>query len=61
MLVRKHFLAEVLGSLLEKLWKEQWIKRLWKEIEGMSEQEEEIENPYEIVDVVETILEFNRQ
>ena len=26
----------------------------------MSEQEKEIENPYEIEDVVETILEFNR-
>ena len=27
----------------------------------MSEQEKEIENPYEIEDVAETILEFNRQ
>ena len=27
----------------------------------MSKQVKEVENPYEIVDIVETILEFNRQ
>ena len=32
-----------------------------EEIEDMSEQEKEIRNPYEIVDIFQTILEFNRQ
>ena len=32
-----------------------------KEIEDMSEEEKEIENPNEIVNLVENILEFNRQ
>ena len=27
----------------------------------MSQQGKEVENPYEVVDIVETILEFNRQ
>ena len=34
---------------------------LKEEIKDMSEQEKEIENPNEIVDIVEMILEFNRQ
>ena len=34
---------------------------LKEEIEDMSEEEKETENPNEIVDIVEKILEFNRQ
>ena len=34
---------------------------LKEEIEDMSEQEKETENPNEIVNLVENILEFNRQ
>ena len=37
------------------------LRGLRKEIEDMSEQEKETENPNEIVDIVEMILEFNRQ
>ena len=37
------------------------LRDLKEEIEDMSEQEKEIENPNEIVDIVEMILEFNRQ
>ena len=37
------------------------LRGLKKEIEDMSEQEKETENPNEIVDIVEMILEFNRQ
>ena len=37
------------------------IKRLKRRIEDMSEQEKETENPNEIVDIVEKILEFNTQ
>ena len=37
------------------------LRGLRKEIEDVSEQEKETENPNEIVDIVEMILEFNRQ
>ena len=37
------------------------LRGLKKEIEDMSEQEKETENPNEIIDIVEMILEFNRQ
>ena len=37
------------------------LRDLKKEIEDMSQQEKEIENPNEIIDLVEKILEFNRQ
>ena len=37
------------------------LRDLKEEIEAMSEQEKEIRNPYEIVDIFQTILEFNRQ
>ena len=37
------------------------LKDLKEEIEDMSEQEKETENPNEIVNIVEKILEFNRQ
>ena len=37
------------------------LRYLKKEIEDMSQQEKEIENPNEIIDLVEKILEFNRQ
>ena len=37
------------------------LRDLKEEIEDMSEQEKEIENPNEIVDIVEMILEFNKQ
>ena len=37
------------------------LRDLKEEIEDMSEQEKEIENPNEIVDIAEMILEFNRQ
>ena len=37
------------------------LRDLKKEFEDMSQQEKEIENPNEIIDLVENILEFNRQ
>ena len=37
------------------------LRDLKKEIEDMSEQEKETENPNEIVDIVEMICKFNRQ
>ena len=37
------------------------LSDLKNKIERMSEDEIEIEKPYEIVDIVENILEFNRQ
>ena len=37
------------------------LRGLKKEIEDMSEQEKETENRNEIIDIVEMILEFNRQ
>ena len=75
-LVRKHFLVQDLGELLEKLKKlknnpeknkirvnliNSGLRDLKEEIEDMSEEEKETKNPNEIVDIVENILEFNRQ
>ena len=37
------------------------LRDLKEELEGMSEQEKETENPNEIVDIAKNILEFNRQ
>ena len=37
------------------------LRDLKKETEDMNEQEKEIKNSYEIVDLVENIIEFNRQ
>ena len=37
------------------------LRDLNKELEGMSEQEKETENPNEIVDIAENIIAFNRQ
>ena len=37
------------------------LRYLREKIEGMSEKEKEIEKPYEIMHIVEKILEFNRQ
>ena len=37
------------------------LRDLKKEFEDMSQQEKEIENRNEIIDLLETILEFNRQ
>ena len=76
MLVRKHFLVQDLGSLLEKLKRlrnnpeknriqvnliNSGLRDLKKEIPDMSEEEKETENPNEIVNIVASILEFNRQ
>ena len=76
MLVRKHFLVQDLGSLLEKLKKlrnnpeknriqvnliNSGLRDLKKEIPDTSEEEKETENPNEIVNIVASILEFNRQ
>ena len=73
-LVRMHFLVQDLGVLLKKTKKlknnpdknriqvnliNSGLKDLKKEIEDKSEKE--IENPNKIVDVIENILEFNRQ
>ena len=75
-LVRKHSLVEDLGDLLEKLKKlknnpekneikvnliNNGLKDLKEEIEDMSEEEKETKNPNEIVDIIEKILEFNRE
>ena len=37
------------------------LRDLEKEIENMSEEEKETENPNEIIDIAENILDFNRQ
>ena len=37
------------------------LRNLKKEIENMSEEEKQIGNPNEIVDIIENILEVNRQ
>ena len=65
-----------LGDLLGKLWRlksnpernkiqvgliNSGLRDLKEEIEDMSEEEKEIENPNEIVSIVENILEFNRK
>ena len=75
-LVRKHFLVQDLEALLEKLKKlknnakknkiqtsliNSGLRDLKEEIEDMSQQGKETENPNEIVDFIEKILEFNRQ
>ena len=75
-LVRKHFLVQDLGDLLEKMKKlknnpeknkikvnliNSGLRDLKEEIEDMNEEEKETKNPNEIVDVVEKILQFNRQ
>ena len=75
-LVSKHCLVQNLGSLLEKLRMSKnnsernkiqvglinsGLRDLKKEIKDLSEEEKEIENPNEIVNLVESILEFNRQ
>ena len=75
-LVRKHFLVQNLGALLEKLKKlrnnpikneiqvnliNNGLRDLKEDIEDMSEEEKEAKKPIEIVDILENILEFNRQ
>ena len=75
-LVMKHFLVQHLGALLKKFKKlknnaeknkiqtdliNSGLRDLKEEIENMNEQEKETENPNEIVNIVEKILEFNRQ
>ena len=73
-LVRKYVLVQDLGNLLGKLQKNNsernkiqiglinsGLKDLKTEIEGMSEEEKDILNPNEIINLVENILEFNRQ
>ena len=71
-----HFQVQDLKVLLEKLKKSKNNKKrnrtqvnlinsglrdLKEEIENMSEQEKRIKNPNGVVDIVEMILEFNRQ
>ena len=71
-----HFQVQDLKVLLEKLKKSKNNKKrnrtqvnlinsglrdLREEIENMSEQEKRIKNPNGVVDIVEMILEFNRQ
>ena len=71
-----HFQVQDLKVLLEKLKKSKNDKKrnrtqvnlinsglrdLKEEIENMSEQEKRIKNPNGVVDIVEMILEFNRQ
>ena len=73
-LVREHFLVQDLGSLLEKLRKSKnnpernkiqanstniGLRELKEKIEDLSEEEKKIENPNEIVNLAEKILEFN--
>ena len=74
-LVTKHFQAQNLSALFKKLLKlknkkknniqvsliKSTLKDLKKEIGEMSRDEIEIEHPNEIVDILEIILEFNRQ
>ena len=75
-LVRKHFLVHNLRSLLKNLEKsrknteknkvqvnliESRLNDLKNEIKVMSKYEKETEQPNEIVDIVENILEFNNQ
>ena len=75
-LVRKHFLVQNLGALLEKLKKlrnnprkneiqvnliNNGLRDLKEDIEDMGEEEKETKKPIEIVDILENILEFNRQ
>ena len=75
-LVRKYFLVQDHGSLLEKLLRlrnnpernkiqvdliNSGLKNLKKEIGDMSKEEIKIGNPNETVNLVEKILAFNRQ
>ena len=75
-LVRKHFLVQDLGELLKKLKKlknnpeknkirvnliNSGLRDLKEEIEDMSEEEKETKNSNRIIDIVENILELNRQ
>ena len=75
-LVRKYFLVQDLGELLKRLKKlknkpeknkikvnliNSGLRDLEEEIEDMSEEEKETKNPNGIIDIVENILEFNRQ
>ena len=75
-LVRKHFLVQDLGALLEKLKKSKknpekneiqvnliksGLRDFKEEIEDMSKEEKETEQPNETVNIVGKILEFNRQ
>ena len=75
-MVRKPLFFQDLGALLEKLKKSKnnvkknkiqtnlinsGLRDLKEEIEDMTEQEKETENPNEIVNIAEKILEFNRQ
>ena len=75
-LVRKHFLVQDLRELLKKLKKSKknpekkpirvnlinsGLRDIKEEIKDMSGEKKEIKNPNEIVDIVENILEFNRQ
>ena len=74
-LVSRHFLTNDLKNLLEKIEKlksnskenkimenliNSGLNDLKNEIKKMSEDEIIIEKPYEIVDIVEKILEFNQ-
>ena len=76
-LVSKHFLVQDYESLLEKLRRTKkndserniiqvnlinsWSRDLNREMKDMGEEEKQIENPDEIVNLVENILVFNRQ
>ena len=75
-LVRKYLLVQDLRELLEKLKKlknnleknnigvnliNSRLRDLKEKIEDMKEEEKETKNSNEIVDIVENILEFNRQ
>ena len=75
-LVRKHFQVQGLVSFLDKLKNSKenterndiqknliksGLRDLKEQIEDLSEQEKEIENANVIVDIVEKILEFNKQ
>ena len=75
-LARRNFLVQDLGELLEKLKRlennsarnkiqvsviNKGLKDFKEEIKDTSEQEKEIKNPHEIINLVENILEFNRQ
>ena len=73
-LARQHFLVQDLGSLLEKMSKNNseknkiqvglinsGLRDLKEEIKDVGKQEKQIENADEIVNLLEMILEFNRQ
>ena len=75
-LVKKHFFTHDLGGVLKKFKKSKnsskrnkiqasmiinGLRDLKEEITNMTEEEKKNEKPNEIVDIVENILEFNRQ